>query len=284
VIAVTGATGELGGRVACRLAARGAAQRLVVRDAATAPALAGADVAEASDYGATDEMRAALEGADTLLLVPGRESQERVRQHTSAVDAAVAAGVERIFYFSFVGASSDATFLLGRHHWATEEHIRASGVRHTLLRMNFYLDFMPFFVRPDGLIAAPAGDGRLAPVARDDLADVAVAVLLGGDHDGRTYDVTGGERFTLAEAAERMARFSGKAIAYREETAEEAFASRAHLAPDWEVEGWVSSYLAIGVGDADVATDAVRALAGHEPLTLEAYLAAHPDALDHVTG
>jgi NAD(P)H dehydrogenase (quinone) len=70
VIAVTGATGYVGGRVARLLAERGVAQRLVVRDPARAPELAGAEVRAASRYGARDEMRAALAGAATLFLVP----------------------------------------------------------------------------------------------------------------------------------------------------------------------------------------------------------------------
>src|SRR3954466_1774074 len=50
LIAVTGATGGMGGRVARRLAALGAAQRLVVRDPSRAPDLPGADVRQIAGY------------------------------------------------------------------------------------------------------------------------------------------------------------------------------------------------------------------------------------------
>jgi NAD(P)H dehydrogenase (quinone) len=285
LIAVTGATGELGGRVATRLAARGASQRLIVRDPSRAPAAGGAQVAVASDYAAGDEMRAALEGAETLLLVPGRESQERVAQHKTAIDAAVAAGVQRIVYFSVVGAKPDAVFTLNRHHWATEEHIRASGLAHTVLGMSLYLDFMPRFAGADGVIRGPADEGHLAPVARDDLADVAVEVLLGRRHDGETVPVTGSERFTLGEAAEELSRLTGKRISFRDETLEEAYESRSHYgAPDWEVEGWVSSYAAIAAGEFDVVSEAVQDIAGHPPMTLEAYVRAYPESVEHIEG
>ena len=66
-IAVTGATGDLGGRVARELAARGVKQRLIVRDPNRAPQLAGADVAIAS-YEDTEAMARALDGIGTLLL------------------------------------------------------------------------------------------------------------------------------------------------------------------------------------------------------------------------
>src|SRR5688500_16292022 len=96
-IAVTGATGELGGRVARRLADRGVAQRLIVRDATRAPQLVNAEVREVpGGYADHDGMRDALAGTAALFLVPGAEALDRVEQHKSAIDAAVAAGVPHL--------------------------------------------------------------------------------------------------------------------------------------------------------------------------------------------
>ena len=131
LIAVTGATGVVGRQVATLLAERGVTQRLVVRDPARAPTLPGAEVRRIAGYGAGDDVYAALDGVDTLFLVPGSEAEDRKQQHFTAVDAAVAAGVRRIVYLSFVAARPDATFTLVRDHWATEERIRASGVAWT---------------------------------------------------------------------------------------------------------------------------------------------------------
>jgi uncharacterized protein YbjT (DUF2867 family) len=162
LIAVCGATGELGGRVAALLAERGAPLRLIVRDPARAPMLDGAEVAVAAGYHDTDEMTDALRGADAVFLVSGRESPNRLDEHKSAVDAIVRAGVDRVVYTSFANASPDTAFKLGRQHHGTEEYIRASGVSYTFLRDNPYLDFVPFYTRPEGVIAAPGGDGRIA--------------------------------------------------------------------------------------------------------------------------
>ena len=63
------------------------------------------------------------------------------------MDAVVAAGVRRIVYTSFVGAAPDCTFTFGRDHFHTEEHIKATGVGHTFLRDNLYLDFIPALSR-----------------------------------------------------------------------------------------------------------------------------------------
>ncbi len=280
--AVTGATGQLGGRVARRLADKGVAQRLVVRDPARAPNLPGAEVVQAS-YDDGGALRRALDDVDCLFLVSASESRDRRRVHTNAVDAAVAAGVERIVYTSFVGAAPQATFTFARDHWYTEEHIRHTGVRHTFLRDNMYLDFLPSLAGPDGVIRGPAGNGRVAAVARDDIADVAVGVLLTDGHDGRTYDVTGPAAITLDQVAAELARVSGRTVVYHAETLEEAYASRAaYGAPDWEVAGWVTSYAAIAAGELDVVSDTVATVAGHPPVGLASYLREHPDSYQHL--
>jgi uncharacterized protein YbjT (DUF2867 family) len=282
-IAVTGATGALGGRVAANLAARGVPQRLIVRDAARAPQLPDAEIAIAAGYADTEGMTAALCGIETLFLVSGREAPGRVAEHTSAIDAALAAGIERIVYVSFLNAAPDSTFTLARDHWATEAYIRARGVAFTFLQDSLYLDFIPLMTSPEGAIAGPAGDGVVACVARTDIAGVATEVLTGSTHDGRTYRLTGPEAFSLSQAADALAAVSGRAIVYRNETIEEAYASRAaYGAPAFEVEGWVTSYLAIARGELAAVTNDVFEILGRRPQSLAEFLASEPASYAHL--
>lgn len=283
LIAVTGATGALGSRVAARLAAGGARVRVIVRDAARAPKPLRADdplpqIGEIGGYDDAEGLREVLTGVTTLFLVPAHEDRDRVALHRTVVESAVAAGVERIVYLSFLGTGPECTFTFGRDHWHTEQLIRESGVAAwTFLRMSLYLDFLPGFAGEDGVIRGPAGDGRVGAVLRDDLADVAAAVLLAPDpsvHDGAIYDVTGAEALTLGQVADIVSRATGRDVTYHAETLDEAYASRASYgAPDWEVEGWVTSYTAIAKGELDVVTDTVERLAGHPPATLAEFLA-----------
>ena len=201
--AVSGASGAMGGQVAALLASLGHGQRLIIRDRSRAPDLPGAEAAQAS-YEHPQAMRRALAGVETFFMVSASEAADRVRHHIAAIDAAVAAGVERIVYLSFINAAPDATFTFARDHWHTEEHVRSTGLRYTFLRDNMYMDFLPALAGTDGVIRGPAGDGRVGAVARDDVADVAVAVLLGDGHDERTYDVTGPQAVTLQEVAEEL--------------------------------------------------------------------------------
>jgi NAD(P)H dehydrogenase (quinone) len=278
-LAITGATGALGGRVARRLAERGVAQRLVVRDLATAPSLAGAISVAAPSYADTAAMRDALIGARTLFLVSGRETEDRLQQHYSAIEAATGAGVERIVYLSFLGAAPDATFTLARQHYLTEERIRAAGVRYTFLRSSLYADFVPFMTGGDDLvIRGPAGTGKVAWICRDDIADVATTVLLAGDeHDGKTYDDTGPESVSLAQTAEILGRVIKRDVTYHAESIAEAWESRKKWgAPAWEVEGWITSYVAVATGEMDVVSDAVETITGRPAQDLEAFLSANP--------
>lgn len=268
-IAVTGATGRLGGRVARRLAAAGIRQTLVVRDPARAPELPGATAVPGS-FGDAGAVRRALQGVDRVLMVSASETPDRVDQHRAFVDAAADAGVGHLVYISFCGARPDSTFTLARDHATTEEQIRASGMTWTFLRDNLYADFLAAMVGEDGVIRGPAGEGRVAAVAQDDVADAAAAVLLAApEHAGATHELTGPDAPTLHDVAALLSRHTGRAVSYQPETLDEAYASRASSgAPDWQLDAWVSTYLAIARGELETITNAVPELTGHAATSL----------------
>ncbi|UUL76925.1 SDR family oxidoreductase [Pseudarthrobacter sp. Fe7] len=272
-LAVTGSTGGLGGMVARQLAASGFAQRLLVRDAARAPQLDGAHPVVCS-YGDPAASRQALDGAKVLFMVSAAEAEDRLQQHYAFVDAAAEAGVEHVVYTSFYGAAPDATFTLARDHYATEERIKASGMEYTLLRDNFYLDFLPLMTGDDGVIRGPAGDGVFSGVAREDIARCAHAVLRDpAIHKGKTYDLTGPEELTMAQAAAVISAGTGRAIRYHAETVEEAYASRASYgAPQWQLDAWVSTYTAMAAGEMAGLSPDVHGLTGQDPISLAEFL------------
>lgn len=273
-IAVTGATGRLGGRVAALLAAEGVPLRLVVRDASRAPRLPDAEVAVASyDDGAAIE--AALRGVDVALMVSAGESATRVADHLTFVAAAQRAGVRHLVYTSFAAAAPDAVFTLGRDHYATEQAIRAASMRFTLLRDNFYTDVLPGFADADGLVRGPAGQGRCAFVVRDDVAQVAAAVLRDPDHHAsRTYTLTGPEALTFEAALAELSASSGRRFRFEDETLEQAYASRRRDYPghpDWEYEAWVSTYVAVASGALSGVSDDVAAVLGRPATSVAAF-------------
>ena len=275
MIAITGATGAVGGRVARDLASDFRNDlRLVVRDP-----LRAADfdtdlrVCDYADHTASVE---ALAGVDTLFMVSAAEAVDRRDQHRTFIRAAADAGVGHIVYTSFAGAAPDATFTLGRDHWDAEQAIRESGMAFTFLRDNFYSDLLPFFADAQGVIRGPAGDGRVAAVARADVADVAAAVLRApADHAGAAYVLTGPEALTLTEVAARAGAVLGKELRFEDETVEEAYAARraAYGAADWQLDAWVSTYTAIRDGSCAAVSGDVERVSGHPARTLEQALA-----------
>ncbi|MDN4610134.1 SDR family oxidoreductase [Arthrobacter burdickii] len=273
-IAVTGSTGTVGGQVARILAAEGVPLILPVRSPDRAQHLPESIVRQTT-YADFDASAEALAGVDLLFMVSAAEEADRVATHRTFIDAAKEAGVRHIVYTSFLGAAPDATFLLGRDHWYTEEHIRRSGMSWTFLRDNLYLDVVPALAE-DGVIRGPAGNGLLSAVAQADVARSAAAVLRAPDaHVGTAYHLTGPEAFTLAEAAALITELTPATVRFEDETYEEALASRAHHgAPRWLVEAWVSTYTAIARGEMAGVTPDVERLTGRRPLSLRDLLTA----------
>jgi len=93
------------------------------------------------------------------------------------------------------------------------------------------------------VIRGPAGDGRVAAVARADVADVATAVLRDPTtHAGATYELTGPEALTMAEIAVRAGKVLGRRLSFHDETVDEAYASRSSYgAEQWQLDAWVST-------------------------------------------
>jgi len=277
-IAVTGATGHVGGLVVRDLHAAGVLQRVLVRDPSSprVPVLGTVTRIARVDYADRAVSTAALRGTDVLFMVSAHESPTRAADQATFVAAAADAGVRHVVYTSFAAAAPDATFTLARDHAATEQRIRESGMAWTFLRDTFYLDVLESFVGADGVLRGPADAGRCAFVARRDVARVAATVLRDpAPHAGHTYDLTGPQALTLSDVARTLSLVRGRSVTFHDETVEEAYASRAaYGAPDWQVDAWVSTYTAIASDVMAEPSPTVQQLTGTPPTSLETYLRA----------
>ena len=93
------------------------------------------------DYTNVTELTQSLAGVDRLLFISSQPGDvvSRGQQHLNVVEAAKAAGVGYIAYTSFPHADQ-ATAILATDHQTTETAILESGIAHSFLRNNWYLE------------------------------------------------------------------------------------------------------------------------------------------------
>ncbi len=199
---VSGASGQLGRLTAELLLAAGAEPILVTR---TPEAVA--DLAcetRFGDYGEPDSLRDAYAGAGRVLLISASDLGTRTEQHRAAIAAAAAVGVRRVIYTSGLNPEPPNPAVISPSHHATEQALAASGLAWTVLRDSLYSEYQVPEAKQAiaaGTLTHNRGDGQIAYVSRADCAAVAAAVLTGSGHEGRVYDVTGPELFSVGELA-----------------------------------------------------------------------------------
>ncbi|MEP7762889.1 NAD(P)H-binding protein [Sanguibacter sp. 25GB23B1] len=215
--AVTGATGPFGRHVVEELLNRGVAPAdvvAVVRTPSKAADLAdrGVQVRE-GDYSRPETLPAALAGVQRLLLVSANEPGKRVPQHTAVIDAAKAAGVERIVYTSILRADTSTNPLAG-DHVGTEQALHASGIPSTVVRNGWYIENYTSQLGQylaTGEVLGAANGGKVSGAARADYAAAAAAALL-ADVDGDVTYELGGPAFTFDDLAATITEVTGTTV------------------------------------------------------------------------
>ncbi|MGX9427091.1 MULTISPECIES: SDR family oxidoreductase [Bradyrhizobium] len=221
-IAITGVTGQLGRLVIAELLriAPGAHLVGIVRDPVAAKDLAERGVElRTANYEDPAALKAALTGADKVLLISSSEIGQRVRQHGHVIDAAKATGVKLLAYTSILHADT-SPLALAEEHRKTEALIRASGVPFVFLRNGWYTENYTGNIAAaveHGAVLGAAGQGRISLAARADYAAAATAVLASRDNQaGQIYELAGDNGYTLADYAAEIARQSGKPVVYKD--------------------------------------------------------------------
>ncbi|MEG9511607.1 MAG: SDR family oxidoreductase, partial [Pantoea piersonii] len=219
MIAVTGATGQLGRLVIEALLKKVPAEQIIaaVRSPEKAADLAAKGVTvRKADYSQPETLMSALSGVDKLLLISGSEVGQREAQHQAVINAAKSASVKFIAYTSLLHADS-SPLGLGVEHRATEALLQASGIPFALLRNGWYTENYAASIAPaltHHAFIGSAGEGRIASAARRDYADAAAEVISRDDQAGKIYELAGDDSYTLAEFAAEIARQSGEQVDY----------------------------------------------------------------------
>lgn len=219
MIAITGATGQLGRLVINALLKKVPASEIiaVVRSPEKAQDLQALGVAlRTADYNQPQTLQGAFAGVQKVLLISSSEVGQREAQHRAVIDAAKAAGVSFIAYTSLLHADT-SPLGLGVEHRATEALLQASGIPYALLRNGWYSENYAASIAPalahHAFIGA-AGNGRIASAAREDYAAAAAEMISRNDQAGKVYELAGDDSYTLAEFSAEIARQSGEQVEY----------------------------------------------------------------------
>ncbi|MFP2391437.1 SDR family oxidoreductase [Enterobacter ludwigii] len=220
MIAITGATGQLGQLVIEQLLNTVPANQIVAiaRNPAKAEALSQQGITvRQGDYADESTMTSALKGVEKLLLISSSEVGQRATQHQNVINAAKAAGVKFIAYTSLLHADKSP---LGLHveHVATEKALAESGIPYALLRNGWYTENYLASAPPaleHGVFIGAAGEGKIASATRADYAAAAAKVISGDGHAGNVYELAGDHAWTLSELAAELSKQSGKNVAYQ---------------------------------------------------------------------
>jgi uncharacterized protein YbjT (DUF2867 family) len=263
MILVTGATGKVGSEAVRLLRQQAIPVRAMVRDPgkATPLATAGAELARADfdDPGAIDT---ALASVDTVILVsPGVPAQE-----LNVVASAVRQGVKHVVKVTS-NASADSPIARRRYQAEIEAGLAASGLAHTLLRANAFMQntlaLAPAIQRTGGF-GSSAGLGRVGMVDARDVAAVAAEVAtVPQAHAGRTYRLTGPALITYADVATVLSEVLGRPVQYRTLSFEEDRAAMIAAGLPEPVAGMnAQAFSLIAAGDAAWLSPDIPALLG----------------------
>ena len=207
---------------------------------------------------------------------------QRLAQHLRAVKAAEAAGVKHVVYTSMPKPDTSAV-LFAPDHAGTEKAITAGKFDgYTILRDNWYFENLLFSLPQalkSGTQYSAAGQGKMAHIARDDLARAIAAVLSANKGGKHTYTLSGSKQYTADEIAALVSKVTGKPLKV------------VHVPHDGLVQGMIGAGLPEGVAkllasfDTNIAQGGLegssadfKSLTGVEPQSFEVWLNANKAA------
>lgn len=165
------------------------------------------------NYDDFDSLVQAFSGIDSLLFVSSSELDVRQSQHTNVIDAAKESGVSYIAYTSF-GKANTSDSPLAQDHAYTEKLILDSGIKHTFLRNNWYLENEAGLITTalkTGKFIHAGGDGKAGWGLKREFAEIA-ARAVSNQFDFPSVVEVGGPLITYQQLAEALEKVSGKKL------------------------------------------------------------------------
>jgi uncharacterized protein YbjT (DUF2867 family) len=214
MILVTGATGNIGSELVKLLVAKGEAVRVISRDEKKVSHLDPAVERVIGDRHDPSVVRKAAQGADKVFMLAVLLDKNHEADRL-LVEEAKQAGAKQIVMISSSSVRMEGN-AIGRLHREKEQMVEDSGIPWTLLRPGGFMSNAIMWwaqtIKSQSKVFNPAGNGKTAPISPYDIAAVAAVALTSSGHEGKTYDLTGGELVSTPEQVAILSKVIGKPI------------------------------------------------------------------------
>lgn len=281
-ILVSGATGNTGSGVAASLLASGRRVRALVRDAAKAAHLGeqGAEIAVVDLDRPQTLSESLLDDVTSVYFVtwngPTALEQSRSLQEV-IVRSGAAPHVVRLS-----GFGTPQSRIISELE-TCEEDLRGSGLPWTIVKPTFFMQNTMMAaptIADHGAVYWDWGQGKAGMIDVRDVVDSAVGALTGerAALEGETIVLTGPASIGFTDVAATLSEVLGRPVEYvavPHEAASEAMLGMG--IPEWIVAGYNELSAGFEDGFADLTTDGVQRLAGHEPRSFEQFARDHAE-------
>lgn len=245
MIVIIGASGAVGLPTVRHLVKRGARIRALTSTAESADRLKQLGVHETilGDFRNAEDVRRAVAGAEAVIQIPPRFTEDEAAIGLGVVEAAKEA---RVGHYVFVSAFHPQMRQMA-HHWAkllVEEAVIESGLPFTILQPAMFMQNIRIewpVIRERGLYVRPySPERKLALLDLEDLGEAAAIILTKPGYRGATFELASGESLTHAEMAAVLSEEWGKPVrAVARDQAEWAQWAAAHGWKPWSIETYL---------------------------------------------
>lgn len=271
-VLVTGATGNTGSGLVPALRSAGVDVRVFVRDESKAQPLKdmGAEVV-VGDLDRPETIGPAVEGVDKIYLLTWN-GPTQAQQAENVIKAAKQVGNPHLVRHSMWGSEKSRIVKQGDQ---VEEAVKSSGLPWTLLKPTFFMQNTMMAgptIASNGMIYWDMKDGKLGMIDDRDVVDVALAVLTGSGHEGKSYILTGPAAISFHDVASTFSKVLGKDVTYVSVPGEAALQSMVGMGfPEWIAKGYVELSEGFSENFANRVTENVATLTDHPARSFEQF-------------